>query len=91
MSHWLPFLFFSVYVGALADRHDPRRMLQIGMRIFMLVSLCWGVLFLTDSLEQWHAMVLLTLHGLAGVLWGPPSALLIHHLDRKSTRLNSSH
>ena len=25
LSHWLPFLFFSVYFGALADRHDCRQ------------------------------------------------------------------
>lgn len=80
LSHWLPFLLFSVYAGSLADRRDPRRMIQVGMVIFMGVSIAWGVLFLSDTLEQWHAMVLLTLHGLAGVLWGPPSQLLIHHL-----------
>ena len=30
LAHWLPFLFFSVYSGALADRFDPRRIIQIG-------------------------------------------------------------
>ena len=80
LSHWLPFLFFSVYSGALADRFDPRRLIQIGMGIFMLVSIGWGLLFLTDTLEVWHAMVLLTLHGFAGVLWGPSAQLLIHDI-----------
>ena len=28
LSHWLPFLFFSVGVGGLADRFDPRRIIQ---------------------------------------------------------------
>ena len=28
VSHWLPFLLFSVYSGALADRFDPRRIIQ---------------------------------------------------------------
>jgi MFS family permease len=80
LSHWLPFLFFSVYSGALADRFDPRRLIQIGMGLFMLVSIGWGLLFATDSLEMWHAMVLLTLHGFAGVLWGPSAQLLIHDI-----------
>ena len=80
LSHWLPFLFFSVYSGALADRFDPRRLIQIGMTIFMLVSIGWGLLFATDSLEMWHAMVLLTLHGFAGVLWSPSAQLLIHDI-----------
>ena len=71
ISHWLPFLLFSVWSGALADRFDPRRIIQIGMVLFMLASLGWGVLFLTDTLEMWHAMVLLVVHGFAGVLWAP--------------------
>ena len=45
LSHWLPFLFFSVYSGALADRFDPRRIIQIGMALFMSASLGWGLLF----------------------------------------------
>ena len=31
ISHWLPFLMFSVAAGALADRFDPRRVIQCGM------------------------------------------------------------
>lgn len=80
LSHWLPFLFFGVYSGALADRFDPRRIIQVGMGLFMLASLGWGLLFLTDALEMWHAMVLLVIHGFAGVLWHPASQLLIHDI-----------
>jgi len=80
ISHWLPFLLFSVWSGALADRFDPRRLIQIGMGLFMFVSFAWGVLFLTDSLEMWHAAALLVLHGLAGVLWMPASQILIHDI-----------
>jgi MFS family permease len=78
LSHWLPFLAFSVYSGALAERWDPRRMIQIGMALFMAVSIGWGILFATDALEVWHAMVLLTVHGMAGVFWNPAQQLLIH-------------
>ena len=45
ISHWLPFLLFSVYSGVLADRFDPRRIIQLGMVLYMLCSLVWGVLF----------------------------------------------
>ena len=69
LSHWLPFLLFSVYFGALADRYDCRRIIQFAMLLFMGVSLAWGVLFLTDTIELWHAAVLLTVHGMAGVIW----------------------
>ena len=51
-SHWIPFLFFSVYSGALADRFDPRRMMQLGMAMFATASFCWGLLSLTGTLQQ---------------------------------------
>lgn len=80
ISHWVPFLLFSVYSGYLADRFDPRRIIQLGMLLFIGVSLAWGLLFLTDALEVWHACVLLVIHGLAGVFWGPASQMLIHDI-----------
>jgi len=80
ISHWLPFLLFSVSAGALADRFDPRRIIQAGMLLFVGCSLGWGLLFMTGTLELWHAIVLFSLHGIAGVLWGPASQLLIHHI-----------
>src|SRR5215475_4829642 len=38
ISHWVPFLFFSVYFGSLADRFDCRRVIQAAQILFMLVS-----------------------------------------------------
>jgi MFS family permease len=35
ISHWVPFLVFGVWVGALSDRFDPRRIIQIGMLLFI--------------------------------------------------------
>jgi len=80
VSHWLPFLLFSVAAGALADRFDPRRIIQLGMLLFMVASLGWGWFFLTDTLQTWHAVLLLTIHGMAGVLWAPPGQVLIHDI-----------
>jgi MFS family permease len=80
IAHWVPFLLFSIWSGGLADRFDPRRLIQIGMAIFMAVSIAWGVLFLTDTLQMWHAAVLLVFHGLAGVLWSPAAQLFIHDI-----------
>jgi MFS family permease len=78
ISHWTPFLLFSVYFGALADRHDCRRLIQAAQVLFMLVSASWGVLFLTNSLRVWEACLLLVLHGCAGSLWGPGEQLMLH-------------
>jgi MFS family permease len=80
ISHWLPFLLFSLWSGGLADRYDPRRLIQAGMVLFMAASIGWGVLFLTDSLEMWHAAALLVLHGCAGVLWSPAAQIFIHDI-----------
>jgi MFS family permease len=80
ISHWAPFLLFSVLAGALADRFDPRRIIQIGMVLFMGASVAWGVLFWTDTLEMWHAIVILSVHGLAGVFWGPAGQMLVHDI-----------
>jgi MFS family permease len=80
LSHWLPFLFFSIPMGALADRLDPRRLVQIGMGLFIFCSLAWALLFFTGRLEMWHAAVLLVVHGCAGVFWTAPSQVLIHDI-----------
>jgi len=80
IAHWVPFLLGSIWAGALADRYDPRRIIQVAMSLFMLVSLGWGLLFATDSLEKWHAIILLIVHGLAGALWAPAGQVLIHNV-----------
>ncbi|SCB45156.1 Transmembrane secretion effector [Bradyrhizobium yuanmingense] len=80
LSHWLPFLLFSVAVGGLADRFDPRRIIQCGMLLFIVASAGWGYFFLTDTIQMWHAMLLLVIHGCAGVLWQTPNQLLLYDL-----------
>jgi MFS family permease len=78
LSHWLPFLLFSVASGALADRFDPRRVIQAGMGLFILASLSWSYFFVTDTLQMWQAMVILVIHGCAGVLWQTPNQMLLY-------------
>jgi MFS family permease len=95
ISHWTPFLFFAVYFGALADRYDCRRVIQASQFMYAVVSLTWGVLFFTDTIEVWHACVLLVLHGMAGVLGGPGGQLIIHDIVgrdylQSAVRLNST-
>jgi MFS family permease len=80
VSHWLPFLLFSVAAGALTDRLDPRRIIQCGMLLFVLVSLGWGYFFITDTLQMWQAMGLLVIHGCAGVLWFVPVQVLLYDI-----------
>jgi MFS family permease len=95
VAHWLPFLLFSVAVGGLNDRIDSRRLIQFGAALFMLVSLGWGYFFVTGTLEMWHAMLLLTLHGLAGVFWSTSSQVLLYDMVgpaqlQSAVRLNAT-
>ena len=95
VAHWLPYLLFSVAVGGLNDRIDSRRLIQVGAVMFMGVSLGWGYLFITDTLQIWHAMVLLTLHGLAGVFWSTSSSVLLYDIVggqqlQSAVRLNAT-
>ena len=80
ISHWLPFLMFSWYFGAMADRFDCRRVIQWAQVLFISVSFTWAILFYTGRLEMWHSAVLLILHGLAGALWNPARQLMIYEV-----------
>jgi MFS family permease len=95
ISHWTPFLVLSVYFGAIADRYDCRKVIQVAQLLFMTVSAAWAVLFFTGTIRIWHAGVLLVVHGIAGVLWAPAEQLMIHdivgpeHLQ-SAVRLNAT-
>lgn len=94
ISHWVPALF-SVYFGAWADRSDCRKIIQLAQVLYMSVSAIWGVLFLTNSLQVWDCLVLLSMHGLAGAIWAPAEQLMLHDLAGRETlpsavRLNST-
>jgi MFS family permease len=80
VSHWLPFLAFSVAAGALNDRFDSRRIIQMGALLFIVASAGWGYFFVTGTLRMWHAMLLLVIHGCAGVLWITSSQVLLYDI-----------
>jgi len=80
VSHWVPFLLLAGVSGGLADRFDIRRLIQLGMLMYIAVSVSWGVMFLTNTVTLGRAMTLLVIHGLAGVIWVPAGQVLIHQL-----------
>ena len=80
ISHWLPVLLFGLYAGALADRFDCRRLIQISTAVSTTAQLGWGFLLISDQLEPWHAVVLLTLHGIAALFHGPATQMIMHDM-----------
>jgi MFS family permease len=80
ISHWAPFLLGGVFGGSLADRYDCRKLFLVSMAMFIFVSLGWSFVFATNTLAIWHAVVLLTLHGMAGVVFTPASQVIIHDI-----------
>jgi MFS family permease len=80
ISHWVPYLLLAGISGGLADRFDIRRLIQIGMLMFIGVSITWGIMFLTHTVTLELAMLLLVIHGLAGVIWIPAAQVLIHQI-----------
>jgi MFS family permease len=80
ISHWTPFLVLGVWFGGLADRYDCRRIIVASQVAFIAASLAWALLFLTGTLQTWHAVVLLIVHGLAGALWSPAGQLIVQDI-----------
>ena len=80
ISHWAPYLFLAAISGRLADRFDIRRLIQVGMLLYIVVSVSWGILIATDTVTEWNAAALLVMHGLAGVIWIPASQVLIFRI-----------
>ena len=67
ISHWVPFLLFSLHAGALADRYDCRKLIQISQALFMSRRWPGACCFCSARSQMWHAVVILLVHGAAGV------------------------
>jgi MFS family permease len=80
IAHWAPHLLFSIQIGGLADRFDCRRIIQFSGLLFMTVSVIWGVLLATGTLQPWHVVLLLLGHGIASAFWGPADQLMLYDM-----------
>lgn len=80
VSHWLPHLLLSVTFGGLADRFDCRRIIQVGLALFIIASLGWAITIGLGILEPWMCVVLLVIHGLASAVWHPANQLMLYDL-----------
>lgn len=79
-AHWVPFTFFSLYGGALADRHDNRKVQILAQVLLLTAAIGTAVTTLTGIVTVWWLFGLLLLHGFAGAIGGPAQQTLIHSM-----------
>ena len=88
-AHWVPFLLFSLHSGAWADRFDNRRLLHVSQALYYLCSGALGLLYITGQLQLWHMVILLLVHGFAGVVQLPSAQVLVYDLVGKQDLPNA--
>ena len=78
--HWVPFTFFSLYGGVLADRYDNRKVQLVAQVLLMsaAIGVAWATL--SGIVTTWWIFGFLLLHGFAGAIGGPAQQTLIHSM-----------
>ena len=94
-AHWVPFTFFSLYGGVLADRYDNRKVQLVAQGLLMAAGMGVAIVTLAGWVNEWWIFALLLLHGFAGAIGNPAQQTLINDLvgrDRllSAISLNSS-
>ncbi len=94
-AHWVPFTFFSLYGGVLADRHDNRKVQLVAQLLLMSAGLGVAIVTLAGIVNEWWIFGLLLGHGFAGAIGNPAQQTLVNDLvgrDRllSAVSLNSS-
>ncbi|MGH2500679.1 MAG: MFS transporter [Candidatus Limnocylindria bacterium] len=94
-AHWVPFTFFSLYGGVLADRYDGRKVQIASQLLLLAAALGVAAATLVGFVTEWWIFGFLLLHGFAGAIGNPAQQTLIHNMvgrDRllSAVSLNSS-
>src|SRR5947207_3317284 len=94
-------LLCTLYAGIVVDRVDKRRLIVLTQALQMAEATALGVLVLAKVIAVWQVMVLALGFGLVNAFDIPARQAflvelvgkrdLVSAIDRKSTRLNSSH
>ena len=79
-AHWVPFTFFSLYGGVLADRYDNRKVQLVSQIVLMIAAFLVAWATLGGFVSTWWLFGLLLLHGFAGAIGGPAQQTLIHSM-----------
>jgi MFS family permease len=79
-----PILLFTLFGGAIADRFERRRVMQVTQTWAMLLALLLALLVYTDVVEVWHVLVIAALRGIMlSVNLPTRQALLSDIVDRE--------
>ena len=80
----IPILFFTLFGGALADRFERRRLLQVTQSFAMVLALVLAALVYTGVVQVWQVLVIATLRGvMMSVNLPTRQALLSDIVDRE--------
>jgi MFS family permease len=88
-AHWVPFTFFSLYGGVLADRYDNRKVQIVAQLLLMTAAVGVAIATLTGVVTVWWLFGLLLLHGFAGAIGNPAQQTLIHAMVGPSKLLSA--
>ncbi len=88
-AHWVPFTFFSLYGGVLADRYDNRKVQIASQLLLMTAAVSVAIATLTNIVTVWWIFGLLLLHGFAGAIGNPAQQTLIHAMVGPSRLLSA--
>jgi MFS family permease len=88
-AHWVPFTFFSLYGGVLADRYDNRKVQLVAQVLLMVAAVGVAVATLAGFVTTWWIFGFLLLHGFAGAIGGPAQQTLIHAIVGPSKLLSA--
>ena len=88
-AHWVPFTFFSLYGGALADRYDERKVQIVSQLVLFAAAAGTAVATLTGVLSVWWLFALLLVHGFAGAIGTPAQQTLVHALVGRDRLLSA--
>ena len=85
----MPFIFFGLFGGVLADTLNRKKLIYITHSLNMLPGLALGILTVTGAIQVWHVNVLSVLAGALQVLGGPARQAIIPSLVPSSHLLNA--
>jgi MFS family permease len=85
----MPFIFFGLFGGVLADSLNRKRLIYITHTLSVLPGLALGILTVTGAIQVWHVNVLSVLAGALQVLGGPARQAIIPSLVPQSHLLNA--